>query len=684
MTPAPIPDNETERLARLRELFVLDSKPEAVFDSIALMASEICGTPVALISLVDGERQWFKAKVGIPGIDETPRDIAFCGHAILADTLFEIPDALEDARFADNPLVTGEQGVRFYAGAPLKLATGERIGTLCVIDRESKKLTTKQGRQLRALAAMATEALTMRRDLISAALLARTTYEQTLMDTSAEIADLYDNAPCAYHSLDADGVFVRANKTALRWLGTTREELIGRKRMSDFLTQAGLELFRTGFPKLVSDGRLDNFEFDLVGAGGASRRVIASATTVKDADGRFLMTRTVSYDISELMQVKDELRRVNHEQQSMLDTDLIGIVKLKDRHVTWANKGVEHMMGYAPGELIGLPSRVVYADEAAHLASGAAIYPTVHEGKPIRTELKMKHKDGHTLWIDTRVVAMPGEHGEVMCLLVDITPMKQAEEVRIRTLALEAENRQLVESNRVKGLFLQNMSHELHTPLNAVIGYAHLLQSGAVRPDSPKFASYLSQIAASGRSLLGLIDTMLNFAKVESGKFEFKPEPVDVRHLVRDVIEMVRADALAKRIELAVDIDPSLGEATLDEMRLTQVISHYLSNAIKFSREGGRVEVRALAANADHFRVEVEDQGIGIAESDLPRLFTAFQQISEGRSKAYEGAGLSLALTKRLVEAQGGSVGVTSTIGEGSVFHLVLPLRPAEAVAAAG
>ena len=246
-----------------------------------------------------------------------------------------------------------------------------------------------------------------------------------------------------------------------------------------------MALFQANFPKLMQEGRLENLEFDLVGEAGALRRVIASASTVQDADGKFLMTRTVSYDVSELVQVKDDLARLAQEQQAMLDTDLIGIVKLKNRNVHWANKGVERMLGYGTGELLGLNSRVVYADDESHRATGEEIYRALLVGRTVRKELRMMRKDGQLLWVDARLMAMPGQAGEVLCLLVDITAMKEAEEVRIRTLALEAENRQLVESNRVKGLFLQNMSHELHTPLNAVIGYAHLLQSGAIRPDRP-------------------------------------------------------------------------------------------------------------------------------------------------------------------------------------------------------
>ena len=150
---ATLPADEVDRLARLRELVVLGSEPEPVFDSIARLASEVCGVPIALLSLVDDERQWFKANVGLAGINETPRDVAFCAHAIQRDAVFEIPDATLDPRFAANPLVTGAPDIRFYAGAPLVLSGGERVGTLCVIDRQARQLDETQARMLQSLAA---------------------------------------------------------------------------------------------------------------------------------------------------------------------------------------------------------------------------------------------------------------------------------------------------------------------------------------------------------------------------------------------------------------------------------------------------------------------------------------------------------------------------------------------------
>jgi len=158
-----VPANEIERLAALDALHVLDTLPEPAFDHLVHTAALACGTPISLLSLVDADRQWFKAGVGLPGVAETARDRSFCAHAILQDDVLEIPDATLDARFAENPLVIGDPDMRFYAGAPLRLEGGLRIGTLCVIGRQAGRLTPTQRTLLRRLSAVAVELLQARR-----------------------------------------------------------------------------------------------------------------------------------------------------------------------------------------------------------------------------------------------------------------------------------------------------------------------------------------------------------------------------------------------------------------------------------------------------------------------------------------------------------------------------------------
>ena len=160
----PIPHNEPERLATLRRLEVLDTPEEHIFNEITELAAIICGTPIAVISLVDAERQWFKAKVGLAA-RETPRDVAFCAHAIMQTDLFVVPDATRDPRFARNPLVTAEPEIRFYAGAPLVTADQHVVGTLCVIDRVARRLSHTQEEALRMLGRQVVALLEMRRQM---------------------------------------------------------------------------------------------------------------------------------------------------------------------------------------------------------------------------------------------------------------------------------------------------------------------------------------------------------------------------------------------------------------------------------------------------------------------------------------------------------------------------------------
>ncbi len=240
MSKAPWPADEAQRLARLRALAVLDSAPEPLFDSFTRLAAQIAGTPIALVSLVDGQRQWFKANLGLPGVQETPRDLAFCAHAILGSEVMEVPNAQLDPRFADNPLVIGEPGICFYAGAPLTLPGGERVGTLCVIDRAPRQLSPAQRAQLVELAQSVVQALLLRERALGSALGAPSAVESELAGHVRALSAILDRLPMAVSVWDRQLRNAYSNARVQQRFGRSATALLG-AHLSDVIGATAYE-----------------------------------------------------------------------------------------------------------------------------------------------------------------------------------------------------------------------------------------------------------------------------------------------------------------------------------------------------------------------------------------------------------------------------------------------------------
>jgi PAS domain S-box-containing protein len=276
------------------------------------------------------------------------------------------------------------------------------------------------------------------------------------------------------------------------------------------------------------------------------------------------------------------------------------------------------------------------------------------------------------------------QHGAVTGIrsaLLDVTARKMvgmavrkveqyAQELKTKNEALLLALGTAREASAAKGRFLAAMSHELRTPLNGIIGLTELMFDGVTGIVSDEQKEYLGDILASSRHLLQLVNDILDLAKVESGKMDFRKEPVEVAPLLREVRDVLRILADKKRISIRIDAG-NVDRVVTDPARLKQVVYNYLSNAIKFAVESGAIQVRALWEGGRAFRIEVEDNGPGIPGADIPRLFADFQQLDSARPVL--GTGLGLALTKRIVEGQGGVVGVRSNQGVGSVFFAVFP-----------
>ena len=215
------------------------------------------------------------------------------------------------------------------------------------------------------------------------------------------------------------------------------------------------------------------------------------------------------------------------------------------------------------------------------------------------------------------------------------------------------------------------LSHELRTPLNAIIGFAELLRDGKVGPVAAAHREYLDDILTSARHMQRLLNEGLSIPTIPVPRPMQNDAPLELSTLAMEVRDGLKLAATSKRIDVRFELEPALSLPGEHATKVRQILYNYLSNALKFTPEGGRIAVRACADRPDWFRLEVEDSGAGIPEEQLGKLFVEFQQLAAGKTK--QGTGLGLALTRRIVEAQGGSVGVRSTVGRGSVFHAVLP-----------
>jgi len=490
-----------------------------------------------------------------------------------------------------------------------------------------------------------------------------------------QLAAIVESSIDAIIGKTLDGRITSWNAAARNLLGYSTDEVIGQP--VQMLMQPGRETEETRILANLARG-LHIPAFDAVWRTKTGELIDVSIamSPIHDANGRIVGASKIVRDVSAQRRAEAALRDSEARLRFTLESAQIGDWEL-DLATQQGRHSIRHArcFGYdEPQPEWNFETFVQHVHPEDRSTVVQTFHAAIEKGSEWRFDCRVIWPDASVHWVSGNA-SLQYENGlprRMLGIVVDVTEQRLAEQARITAQRLEVENRQIQEANRLKSQFLANMSHELRTPLNAIIGFADLLHSGTVKPESPKHQQFLGHISTSGRHLLQLINDVLDLSKVESGKFEFFPEPVHLPLLIKEAGDILLTAMQHKRIEFTAEVDPALEGLVLDPARFKQVLYNYLSNAIKFTPEGGRVSVRALAEGPDHFRLEVEDSGIGIAEADLPRLFSEFRQLDSGYSKRHQGTGLGLSLTSRLVQAQGGSVGVRSVLGTGSVFHLVL------------
>ena len=479
---------------------------------------------------------------------------------------------------------------------------------------------------------------------------------------------------------DRDGRITCFNRAAERTFGYSAAEVIGRDVSLLFPPEGQHEEAAALVRIWNNEGAIRS---DRVFVHKDGRRIELSVTTspIRDADGAVIGASKIASDIGDRKQAALAALHlaaiIQSSEDAIISKDLNGIVR------SW-NPAAERLFGYTAEDMIGQSITKMIPRE--RLNEETYVLGRIRAGQTVdHFETVRQRKDGRMVDISLTVSPIRNAQGRVIGaskIARDIGEHKRLREERriaaeneeaARREMLEVQNRRIQEASRLKSEFVANMSHELRTPLNSIVGFTELMIDERFGPLPERYQEFVKFMHASANHLLQLINDILDLAKVESGKIDFQPEQVDLAAVIAETTAIISGLAAKRKIALRVETDQTLGRVYLDPMRLKQVLYNYLSNAVKFTSEGGRVVLRARAEEGDRFRIEVEDTGIGIKPEEEHKLFIEFQQLDATTSKKFPGSGLGLALTRRLVEAQGGTVGVRSVFGSGSTFFATLP-----------
>ena len=389
-----------------------------------------------------------------------------------------------------------------------------------------------------------------------------------------------------------------------------------------------------------------------------------------------------------------EIRRSHREAESryqLLVEHLPIIVYVnpvdKIRSTTYVSPQITSILGYGREEWLAESEfwqKRLHPDDHRSVIERLAHCERTRE--PFEMEYRMLARDGHVVWFHDHMLLVRDQRGQPLYwqgLKMDVTKRKEAEE-EILQLNAELEQRvadrtrELERALRAKDEFLANMSHELRTPLNSILGLSESLAENVAGPLNEKQERYVTTIIESGHHLLSLINDILDLAKIEAGQIVLNIEEVDVQRVCQASLRMISEMAHKKNQEVSLQIAPDLDVVWGDERRLKQILVNLLSNAVKFTPENGNLGLQVHADRREKRVIfTVWDNGIGIPEKDLQRLFHPFVQLDSSLARGATGTGLGLALVTQMVRLHGGSISVDSQPGEGSRFNVVLPWEPA-------
>ncbi|MGG6241877.1 PAS domain S-box protein [Nodosilinea sp. AN01ver1] len=502
-----------------------------------------------------------------------------------------------------------------------------------------------------------------------------------LQEREVRYRGLMEGASDAILVADMEGHILEVNRRTEELFGRCRDQLT-QMHQSQLHPPEHRAEFIALFQESINRPHFQASNIPILHADGRRIPVDITATTIDLGTSR--VVQGIFRDVSERQRIEAENQRLRDRLGFLLDSSPAIIYSVEpggNYRPTFISQNLADILGYESEAFIANFTdwrEYYHPDEADSLWAGIS---AVVERGFYAMEYRFRHRDGQYLWVqdEARVVYdASGQPQEIIGYLADITARKCAEE------QLRQTNAELLRATRLKDEFLANMSHELRTPLNAILGMTEGLQEQVFGAINDRQLKALNTVETSASHLLALINDILDVAKIESGQITLHLTPTAIAPLCQSSLTFVQQQAHKKRIQLLDCIPPHLPDLVVDERRVRQILINLLTNAVKFTPEGGRVslmvtpELRPIGNETQAvMRFTVRDTGIGITPDDRQKLFQPFIQIDSALNRQYQGTGLGLTLVKQITELHGGQVGLTSEVGVGSCFTIDLPYDPA-------
>ena len=637
--------------------------PAGPFHRLVDLAATLFDCRAAVVTLLTPTEAIIRSNAGLCAA-RTPRENSLTPLVVEMGrgAVLVIPDTTQDERVRDHALVQGPASLRFFAAATICGPDGRPIGALSVLhDRSLPMPGDRTMEQLKLLAGMA-------EDIIGGIEAAR------IRDERLETLRLVEQMSGVGHwRLERSTGVVEWSDEVYRIHGVERDSFDPNLHNAlDFYVAGDRRKLADLIQRGVEHGEGYLAKLQITRPDGEERRVLTHAETEVDETGRVIAMFGVFQDVTEQERVLARARRDEGRYRLLAENigDVITRVKM-DGSSKYISPAIQQLLGWTFEEMSGQSQDYVYPEDRPLVLK--AIREAVKNGTPSRLEHRAVHRDGTVIWVECTFKALTDENGHVDDVVVVIRDMTRRR--ALEDEVIEAKDR-AEKAAQAKSEFLANMSHELRTPLTSVIGFSGLLQGSDALPAQERV--YVERIATASEALLGVINDILDYSKLEANAIEMDPEPFQVAALVDGAAAIVEGQCVAKGLSLKVVVDAAMPEVlTGDAGRLRQVMLNFLSNAVKFTGRGGvtlRVGGSADAEGRWRLRVAVTDTGIGIPAEKVELLFERFSQADASTTRVYGGTGLGLAISRRLIEIMGGEIGVDSRPGEGASFWFETPL----------